>query len=164
MNFQVPQFIEEKPKIIGFLTLGQFGYVAAAGLIAFAAFKILSFFLAFMISAIVVPLGIALAFFKVNGQPFPVVLLAALQYTWQPRVYTWQEELPQTTLYAGALEKIEILRKTMSIQEKLKAISFNVMTSKLLSHKTDNAQENTDRYQMVRYLTGERKLARRVDY
>ena len=164
MNFQVPQFIEEKPKIIGFLTLQQFAYLATAGLIGFISFSIFSFFLALIITFIVGPIGIALAFFKVNGQPFPIVLLSALRYIWKPRVYAWQKELPQTTLDTSSIEKIEILRKAMSIQEKLKTISFNVMTSKLLSHKTDSAHEDNDHYQVVRYLTGERKLARRVDY
>lgn len=164
MNFQVPQFIEEKPKIIGFLTLGQFGYLAVAGLIAFVSFNVFSFFISLLITVVVGPLGIALAFFKVNGQPFPVVLLSALRYTWKPRVYAWQEETPQTTLDTGSLEKIEVLRKAMSIQEKLKTISFNVMTSKLLSHKADSTQGDDGRYQVVRYITGERKLARRIDY
>lgn len=163
-TFQVPQFIEEKPKIVGPLNLQQFFYVAAAGAISFIAYMLFNFFLWFLITVIVGMLAIAMAFVRINGLPFPVLLQSALIYLWKPRVYTWQRPLPETDLDISHIEKLEAARATMSIQEKLKSIALNITTGKLLSPQEFRKQAPKERYQPVTFLTGERRLAKRVDY
>ncbi|MBI5732908.1 PrgI family protein [Candidatus Jorgensenbacteria bacterium] len=166
MNFQVPQFIEEKPKIVGFLTLGQFFYIAGAFGIAFIAFFYLKFFLDLFFSVIVGSLAAGLAFGKIHGQPLPKVLEAALSYYWSPRTYTWQRALSETALDVSSVEKIEAIRRNMSIQQKLKAIALGITTSRLLSPKQFRAKEKSDKggVQVVRFMTGEQRLAKRIDY
>ena len=164
-SFQVPQFIEEKSKIVGFLTLPQFLYLAGAGIIAFLSFKIFSFFLFLLVTAVVGSLAIAFAFVKVNGQPFPSVVGAGIGYLWAPRVYTWQRSIEERTIDVSDLERIRAIRNNMSLGDKLKNAILAATTGKLFKPE-DGALRgpNGERYQKVTYLTGETRLAKRVDY
>jgi hypothetical protein len=164
MNFQVPQFIEEKPKIVGFLTLPQFLYVAAAGILSFISFKLFSFFLWILITVMVAGGAIALAFVKINGRPLPAVVLAGFRFIWKPKVYTWQRAMKETMLDVSDIEKLQSLREKMSIGDKLKTIALHITTGKLFSPKQLKEREEKERFQVVTYLTGERKVAKRVDY
>ncbi|MFH0712821.1 MAG: PrgI family protein [Candidatus Jorgensenbacteria bacterium] len=161
-TFQVPQFIEQKPKIIGPLTLEQFLYVGGASLLSFIFFYIFNFFLSLLLSILVIGAAVALAFVKVNGQKMPDVLKSAISYVWRPRTYTWQRAVMQTTLDTSELEKLEETRGKMSIEQKLKSIALNVTTGKIFSPK--KWREEGERYQVVTRLTGEKEEAKRVDY
>jgi len=162
MEFQIPQFIGEKPKIVGPLTLAQFLYLAGAALVSFIGFRIFNFFLWILLTLIVGAVAVCLAFVKVNGQGLPKILVAALHYFWAPRVYTWQRRMPQTTIDLKNIEAIENTRKNMRVQEKLKSIALSVATGKFFFKKPESEDQN--RYETVVYLTGERKQAKRVDY
>lgn len=164
-TFQVPQFIEEKSKIVGVLTLAQFGYLAVGGALVFIGFYLFSFFLWVMTSVIVVGIAVAVAFVKVNGMPLPSVLAAGFAFLWRPHQYTWQRAMAETTLDVADVEKLETIRKSMSFQDKLKSLAANVMTGKLnpFREHSDNGDGN-EQFQVVSFLTGEKKMARRVDY
>ena len=161
-TFQVPQFIEEQAKVVGFLTLPQFLYLAAAAGVSFASFYIFTFALWIFVSLVAAVIGIGFAFVKVNGQPFPKVIRSAISYYWKPRLYTWSRNLPETTLNVEGLEKIEALRNRMGIEEKLKSLALQITTGKIFSHPSPSSEQ--ERYQTVTYLTGEKKVAKRVDY
>jgi len=161
-SFQVPQFIEEKSKIIGFLTIGQFAYVATGGLLIFIAFKIFTFTVWFLFSLVVAAAAVSLAFIKINGQELPRVLLHGFSYLWKPRTYTWQKPIPATELDLPELQRLEAVRRNMSIQEKLQELTLSVVTGKIFSEKPET--KNGEHYQAVTYITGEKKLAKRVDY
>ncbi len=160
-TFQTPQFIEQEAKIIGFLTLPQFGYVAVGGIIIFASFKFFSFFLFLVIAVIVGGLAISLAFVKINGQSMPKVILSAFFYVWSPRTYTWQRAMAQTTLDVPDFQKIEEMRKNMSIQEKLQSMVLNVTTGKVFKFKPEKGQEG---FQAVTFATGEKRMVKKIDY
>lgn len=162
-TFQVPQFIEEQPKVVGFLTLPQFLYLAAAAGVSFAAFYVLTFFLWIFVTLVVGALAIALAFVKVNGQALPAVLRAALAYYWKPRVYTWSRAIPESTIGTASIDKIEALRTRMGVEATLKSIALQVMTGKIFSRPQEK-EGSGKKYQVVTYLTGEKKVAKRVDY
>ena len=161
-TFQVPQFIEQEAKIIGFLTLKQFLYVAAGAGLIFIAFYIFSFFFWFMISVVIAGITVSLAFVKINGQDMTKVLVAALNYVWRPRTYTWQRATTETTFETSEFEKIQAVRQSMTLQEKLKSAALSVTTGKFFSAKTP--RKTGPRYQAVTYATGEKKMAKRVDY
>ena len=165
-QFQVPQFIEEKPKIIGPLTLAQFLYIAgAAGISVIAFYTLDSFFLSFLIVIIAGGIAIGLAFIQINGQNLPAVIGAALTYWQKPKTYTWQKEFPMTEIDVSALEKIEVLRRNMSLQEKIKSATLNITTGKIPLFKGKKQPvDKKKEYQVVTYLTGEKRLAKRVDY
>lgn len=160
-TFQTPQFIETKAKIIGPLTLAQFFYLAGAAALSFISFMIFSFFLALTLTVIFVAGGAALAFVKVNGQPMPKIFAAALTYWLQPRVYTWQRVIPEQTLEIPE-EDILNIRKRVGLQDKLKDLAQKVVTGKLLT--VEKKAQTGERYQVLKRLTGEREVAKRVDY
>lgn len=94
MRYQVPQFIEVEDKIFGPLTFRQFVYLGGAGGMALIFFTLMPLILAFVLSAPVVALGLALAFYKVNGRPFIVALEHALSYLVGTKLYLWSAEKP----------------------------------------------------------------------
>ncbi len=160
-SFQVPQFIEEKPKIIGFLTLAQFFYVAIPALISFIAFKTLSFFIWLPLTGIVGGLGVTLAFARINGQSMPLIARAALKHLLTPHAYTWQRPAPTTAFDVPDIDAITSLRNSMSVQDKLKSLALQITTGKLFKPHTEPQGE---RYQVVRSLSGDRTVAKRIDY
>jgi len=164
MNFQIPQFIEEKSKIVGFLTLPQFLYLAGAAAMSFISFKLFSFFLWLLVTLIIVSAAIALAFVKINGQPFPTIMFAGVRFLWKPKRYTWQRAMQETSLDVSDIEKLQSLREKVGIQEKLKTIALHISTGKLFSPKQLRERDEKEKYQVVSYLTGEKKIAKRVDY
>ncbi|MEK7512742.1 MAG: PrgI family protein [Patescibacteria group bacterium] len=167
MNFQVPQFIEEKPKIFWFLTLPQFIYLAVGGAASFVVFHLFNTFVAFFLILFITMLSVALAFGKVNGMSMPAIMSAALSFLWKPRTYAWRRDLPGATADAPSLDRIQALRNTMGIQERLKSIALSVTTGKFLQRFAGQrapTSEGKERFQVVTYLTGEKKVAKRIDY
>ncbi len=71
MKFRIPQFIDMEDKIIGPLTLKQFGYLVGAGGMAFIIWTLIPVpFLAVLVIIPVSGLFIALAFVKYNNRSF----------------------------------------------------------------------------------------------
>lgn len=162
-TFQIPQFIEEKPRIIGPLTLAQFGYIAVAGLISFVAFHIFTMFPWILITIVVGAMAIALAFVKINNQDAPKLLVSIISYIWRPQKYIWRETaVPEGKVDTTEIEKLLEARRRASFQKKLKSVALGVITGKFLKAKMEEAKKQ--RYQVVKYLTGEKKVAKRIDY
>lgn len=161
--FQVPQFIDQKAKIVGQLTLRQFGFLAVAGVISLISYNLFNLFLWIMISIIVGSIGVALAFVKVNGRDLFDVAVSAFWFLWRPRTYTWQRTDSKETIDTSSLEKIEAIRKKMGLQERLKSAAFGVIASKKRDAQSIRGEQSRN-FQTVSHLTGEREKARRVDY
>ena len=74
MRYQVPQFIEIEDKIFGPLTIKQFVYLAGGAALAYLVYASLNAHIPlFLTIVLMVPpaaLGVALAFYKINGKPF----------------------------------------------------------------------------------------------
>lgn len=161
-QFQVPQFIETEDKIVGPLTLRQFLYLAAAGAIGFILFFILKFFLWLIIMAILGTIAAAFAFIKINGQPLPRVFLAALGYSWKPKMYLWQREEAKVKVPKVKIAKIP---KTEEKRPSLKDLWLKLTTSSK-EQRPRPAREEIDRkkYEVWRKVSGDREVARRIDY
>lgn len=162
MNFQVPQFIDQKPKIVGFLTLQQFFYIGGAAILGYISFQIFNLFFAVILTIVFALVGVAFAFVKINGQEFPKVVSSAFAYFWQPRVYTWQRVNPTTTIDLGKMNDIEDLRHRMGLEERLKNVALRITTGKIFAAPKEKGQPQG--YETVVYLTGERRQAKRIDY
>lgn len=91
MRFQVPQFIEVENKIFGPFTFRQFAYLAGAAGMVVALWQLLPTFFALLLSAPVVLLALALAFYKVNDRPFITVLESAVYYAAGNKLYMWKK-------------------------------------------------------------------------
>ncbi len=92
MRFQVPQFIDVEDKIFGPLTFKQFIYVAGAIGLCVVFFTFLNKFVALLLSVPVVAFGVALAFYKMNNQPFIQMVENFFHYSLSSKLYLWQKE------------------------------------------------------------------------
>jgi len=90
MRYQVPQFIEIEDKIFGPLTLKQFIYLAGAGGICLLFFTLLPLYIAVLCMLPFIALGLALAFYKINGRPFIVAMEHAFGYFFGHKLYLWK--------------------------------------------------------------------------
>lgn len=105
MRFQVPQFIEVEDKIIGPFTIKQFIYLAGGAGLSFVLFKALPFFIAIFFIAPVAIFSLALAFYKINNQPFISVLESMVKYATKKKLYVWEKKPSKKT---GGLKKQEV--------------------------------------------------------
>ncbi|TSC95822.1 MAG: Uncharacterized protein Athens101426_593 [Parcubacteria group bacterium Athens1014_26] len=166
MQFQVPQFIETEDKIIGPLTLKQFLYIGAGAGLIFIAFYLFNTFLWLIFSVFVASLAAALAFIRINGRPLPSVLMAAIYFYWKPRLFLWKRtETRKTPEF-----------KIPSIEEKpssLKNLWQQLITTKNPLPKREKIlkpsilsqiRASKEQFEMVKKITGERDMTRRVDY
>ena len=97
MRFQVPQFIEVESKIFGPLTLKQFIYLAGGAGIIFLLYISLPFFIMVFFAAPAGIFALALAFYKINNQPFIKVAENAFSYFISSKIYVWKKEKIQST-------------------------------------------------------------------
>lgn len=164
-TFQVPQFIDQKPKIVGPLTLLQFFYIASAAAISFASFYIFNLFFWVIISIIALTIAAAFAFGKVNGQSMIEVVRVGFGYFLKPRVYMWQRKASNLSFSTDKLDEIQNMRKNAGFQQKLKSIVLSVTTSKSASPKDLHKNTNTEPgYEMATFSTGEKRKVKRVDF
>lgn len=114
MEYQVPQFIEVEDKIVGPLTLKQFIYIAGAGGLCVVFFVYLPVIFAFLLSAPVVGLAVALSFYKVNGKSFVEILEAGFNYYTGAKFFLWKHKntgaKEQSTAAADAAAATEAAR------------------------------------------------------
>lgn len=90
MHFQTPQFIEVEDKIFGPLTLKQFLYLIGGGAVIFLLYAFLPFFLFIIFAIPAAAFSGALAFYKMNGQPFIKTVEKSIRYLMNPKIYIWR--------------------------------------------------------------------------
>lgn len=166
MQFQIPQFIEVEDKIVGPLTLKQFLYLAGAGGISFILFFILQTWLWILATMLLAAVAMPAAFIKYNGQPLPKIAWQALSFFWRPRLYIWQRE-PE-------FREVEIKGRKFEIAEgipNVKRLWQELLTTKEPIPKREKVlripfgeKSIRERFQVFRKLTGEKEVARRIDY
>lgn len=107
MQFRVPQFIDIEDKVIGPLTLKQFGYIVGAGGVSFIIWTFIpSHFLAVLIIAPIAGLFISLAFVKYNNRPFGDFLESAFTYYIGSKIYTWKQPTPEVLTQESHIDQI----------------------------------------------------------
>lgn len=92
LQFKVPQHIEMEDKIIGPLTMKQFVNLLIGGMITYAIIKTYN---PLLIAFVGVPIGLltlAIAFIKVQDQPFPQFLLSLILFMVKPKERTWHKD------------------------------------------------------------------------
>jgi hypothetical protein len=162
-TFQVPQFIDQKAKIVGVLNLAQFGYLAVAGLLVFGLFYVFNLFVWILISIPIAGFALFFSFAKINGQEAPKIFSSMVQYIFGSKIYVWKREMPQTTVKLKS-DDIDKIRKSMHLQEKIKSIALSVTTHKNAGGTNQKTPQEQEQSEIVTYSTGEKKLAKRVDY
>src|SRR3989344_4669365 len=94
MQFQVPQFIDIEDKIFGPLTAKQFFYIFGGGAFIFLMYVFLQLWLVILLGLPVAAFSAALAFLKINGQPFIKIVGNALAFASSSRLYLWKRAAP----------------------------------------------------------------------
>jgi len=79
-------------KLVGFLTLKQFLYLAGVGILSFVIFVSTASFLKFVFITPLILLGLALAFFPINGMPFDKWIVVFLRAITTPSKRVWRKE------------------------------------------------------------------------
>jgi len=168
MQFQVPQFIEMEDKIIGPLTLRQFFYIAGGVGLCFLFYFVTQLWIFAVFSVFILGLTIALAFVKVNGRALTRVLLDAFNFYWNPQIYVWQPEQPTLPKNEQTLKTAEggfSLEKVVAGFALKNAWRYLQTGSKAPEEEKPEVEVKTkEAYQVVHAISGERRVARRVDY
>jgi hypothetical protein len=136
MEFQVPQFIEHKPKIVGPLTFGQFIFIGIAGGICFFLWFSIgktNFFLFVFISIVLFLTSGILAFGKMGGRPLPQMIGNYLKFSLMPKRYLWKtkEMPPRIIMKKMEPKKEEEFEETplkIGERSKLKNLSIKIET------------------------------------
>ena len=168
MLFQIPQFIETEDKIVGPFSLKQFAYVFGALGISALLYFLVNTWLWFVLSLPLVAAGVTLAFIKINGQPFTRVALSAFGYYFKPQTYVWQPQNPTIKKNEEAMKSLaggfswESIMSGLALKQARERVQTGTKetTQKLKRSLGDVAQK----YSAIERLTGERYLAKRVDY
>lgn len=169
MQFQVPQFIETEDKVVGPLSLRQFAYVGGAAVAILLLYFLLATWLWFIFSLIIAAVGAGLAFVRINGRSLLRVASSAASFYWRPQIYLWQSEnrvLPKTeeTLKSevGGGFSLENIVRGMALRNAWRQVEVGSRASAQKAELT--LKRMKERYEVFRGLSGERRVAKRVDY
>ncbi len=174
-QFEVPQFIDLESKVVGPLTLKQFAFIAAPALVCFFLFFTLTTFLWVLVVVVFMSVGLAFAFIKINGRPLYVLAFLAVQYFWKPKLFLWRRPVVEEIIeIPGVREDVKAKRSSF----KLAAVGIsqvNKLWQELTTRKTPipkrekriperRVKEIKEQYQVFKKITGEREVAKRIDY
>lgn len=137
MRFQVPQFIDVEDKIFGPLTLKQFIYLAGGASVAVVSVLFLGMFFGLLISAPIVILAAALAFYKINNRPFVHTLESAFRYATKDKLYIWSKKEPEESGPDKAERKYNPLVVPNLSGNKLKDMNWELDVKKKEEEKLD---------------------------
>lgn len=143
MRYQVPQFIDIEDKVIGPLTVKQFVYLAGGAGMCFILYSLLPLLMAILLMAAVVPLSLALAFYKINNKPFIDFLESAFMFYTRNNLYIWKKEdkkIIQKKAEEAALNQVYVPKLSDS---KLKELSWSLDINENLNPLTGESGKNT---------------------
>jgi hypothetical protein len=128
MQFSVPQFTEVEDKIIGGLTIKQFGILFGAGVVIFLGFTVTKSVIVLVFIGILVGLpALGLAFAKLNGRPIYNMFGYLMKYLTSPKILVFHKEGSLVSPESKSSPKDDIaLKETVSAQDpqaRLKEIS-----------------------------------------
>ena len=92
MQYPVPQFQDIEDKIIGPLTFKQFIYILGGTGLSYAILRSLPTGLNYLLIAPVAGISLALAFYKINNQPFINIIESAFYYSLRNKLYLWSHK------------------------------------------------------------------------
>lgn len=168
MQYQVPQYMEVKEKIVGPLTLTQFFYLAGAGAVSLIVFMAAPFIVWVLITILALGVSSALAFIQINGQSLPKIILSAIKFAVQPRLYVWRGETLVEKINLPEEKNILKNGAYIGIQEKLKNLGEKLSTSKLPIPNREKSElffsDKKDKFVKLKKVGGETELAKKVDY
>ena len=167
MQFQLPQFIESEDKVAGSLTLKQLLILSGGGIVAFAFYWIFALWFWLFLSAIIAVICISFAFIKYNGQPLTKVAMSGFSFLLHPKIYLWKREARESLIDENIMAERENLSSAGSGMSSVKKLWSDLVTTKNplpKREKTTTFQNPQENFSIFRKMTGEREVAKRVDY
>jgi hypothetical protein len=143
MRYQVPQFIDVEDKVIGPLTVKQFVYLAGGAGMSFLVYNFLPFIVALLFIAAIIPLSLALAFYKVNNKPFIDFLESAFIYYTKNNLYIWKKEEKKVIPKKPEEAEIPQVYVPKLSDSKLKELSWSLDINENLNPLTGRGGRNT---------------------
>lgn len=147
-KFVVPQFIDNEDKILGPITVRQFLISLGAVGLVFAWYKLFvpANTAAFVFATIItVAIAGAFGFLKVNGAPFHIFFINALQTALRPPVRVWHKELTDGELRVLAIKKPEakqvaiVATKARPASTRLRDLALTVNTGGVYNPDEDRS-------------------------
>ncbi|MBP6908321.1 MAG: PrgI family protein [Candidatus Pacebacteria bacterium] len=126
MQFKVPQFIDIEDKLFGPLTFRQFAYLAGGGGMVFVIYKLLPLWIGIFLMLPIVILVLALAFYKINNQPFIYYLQASITYAITNKLYVWKQRLVKPSLKKEEPEKEQTINLPRMSGNKLSDLAWSL--------------------------------------
>jgi hypothetical protein len=143
MRYQVPQFIEVEDKVIGPFTVKQFVYLVGGAGMSFIVYTFIPFYLALILIAGIIPLSLALAFYKINNKPFIDFLESAFTFYTKKNLYIWKkEEKKVEAKQAESTESAQVYVPRLS-DSRLKELSWSLDINENLNPLTGDDGKNT---------------------
>lgn len=126
MQYKVPQNIDMADRIVGPLTLVQFLYLLVGGIIIYFLFNTIAPVNLTGFVALAIPIAFvcfALAFLKIQDQPFPRFVRAFFIYVGKPKMRVWHKEGHDASLVI-----------TPDVQTKNQEVSHKTIKKSQLEH------------------------------
>jgi hypothetical protein len=171
MQFSVPQFIEFESKIVGPLSLRQFAFIAIPALVSFVLFFVVILPIWIVIAIVLMSAGVSFAFIKVAGRPLYAVFLYALKFFWQPKILLWKSPIIQESVAVPSVQRQrQQLKDIIPDFSKIGKLWQDITTSKQPIPQREkhipqaSIKDLHEQYQVFRKITGEKEVARRIDY
>lgn len=115
-RYEVPQFIEEEPKILGPISFKQIFIFLGALIASFIFFLIFKFWFALLLSSLAFGIVVVLSFGKIQGRSIYTLLPYIFRFIWQPKQAVWKkEELKAQELYKS--ESLDVVQGKPSAQK-----------------------------------------------
>ncbi len=143
MRYQVPQFIDVEDKIVGPFTIKQFVYLAGGVGMCFVVYNYLPFLLSILIIAIIIPLSLALAFYKINNKPFIDFLEAAFVFYTKQNLYIWKKEQKKIQKTEDVIKSQKQVYVPKLSDSKLKEMSWSLDVNENLNPLTSKSGVKT---------------------
>ena len=143
MKYQVPQFIEIEDKIIGPVTIKQFVYLAGGAGMSFIIYTYLPIYISLLLLAVIVPLSLALAFYKINNKPFIDFLESAFLYYTKQNLYIWKKEEKKIEVNRSTTQQPNQVFVPRLSDSKLKELSWTLDINENLNPLTGEDGKNT---------------------
>lgn len=126
MQFPVPQFTDVEDKIIGSLTIKQFGILFGAGIMVFLPYSATKSVPVLVVFAVLLGLpALIFAFGKLNGRPMYKAFGYFVRFLKSPKVLIFHKEIILSPLHA------QIKQKTAELAQKTEAENLQTPKARL---------------------------------
>jgi len=144
MQFQVPQNIDLEDKIIGPLTLKQFIYLLVGGMLDYMWYTFFDSALFIILSLPTTVFALAMAFAKVQDQPFPKFLGSLIIFILRPKILTWGKTQKPKIIESPDTKKEKIIHPKMAEESQIQKLSQIIDTQGWSNQAAKKAEQKPE--------------------